>query len=139
LDVGWQEFEDVLNLWLETTGEHLVGLIQYENFKVFCLEETSSHHVVHTSWSSNDDVLALLQNADVFFYDCTTDTSVHLDAKVLTNRVHDESDLHRQFTSRRDNQGLGVIASWVEALEGANGEGSGFARSGLCLKKIKSW
>ena len=88
---------------------------------------------MHTSWSSNDYVLALLQNADVFFYDSATDTSVHFDAKVLTDRVHDEGDLHGQLTGGRDDQGLGVITGWIEALEGAYGESSGFTCSGLSL------
>jgi hypothetical protein len=98
LDVGGQELEDVLNLGLEATGEHLVSLIQDEKLEVVCLEEASPHHVVHAAGGSDDDVLTLLEDADVLLHDGAADASVHLDAEVLANRVDDEGDLHGQLT-----------------------------------------
>lgn len=56
LDLTREELEDVLNLGLETTGEHLVSLVEHENLQVVGLEEPALHHVVNTAWSSNDDV-----------------------------------------------------------------------------------
>ena len=98
LDVGGQELEDVLDLRLETTREHLIGLIQDEELQVVGLEETSPHHVVHAAWCTNDNVCALFQNADVFSNHSAADASVHLDSEVLTDGVNDEGDLHGQLT-----------------------------------------
>ena len=49
--------------------------------------------------------------------------------------MHDEGDLHGQLAGGRDDQGLGVVTGGVEALEGANGEGTSLAGSGLRLRK----
>ena len=135
LDVGGQELEDVLNLGLEATGEHLVSLIQDEKLKVVCLEEASPHHVVHAAGGSDDDVLTLLEDADVLLYDGAANASVHLDAEVLADGVHDEGDLHGQLAGGRDDQGLGLVTGWVDALEGTDGEGTSLAGSGLRLRK----
>ena len=98
LDVGGQELENVLDLGLETTGEHLVSLVKNEELQVVRLEEASPHHVVHAAWGANDNVCALLEDADVLSDYSTTDTSVHLDSEVLANGVDDEGDLHGQLT-----------------------------------------
>ena len=65
LDVSGQELEDVLDLLLEATVEHVISLIQDEELEVVCLKEASTHHVVDTSWGTNNDVLAFLQRLDV--------------------------------------------------------------------------
>jgi len=99
LDVAWQVFENVLDLFLETTREHLIGFVENEQFQVVGLHETTLHHVLDTAWCADDDVdAATLQNADVLFHDGSSDASVHLDALVLSNRVDDVSDLHGQLT-----------------------------------------
>ena len=94
LDVCGQELENVLDLWLETTREHLISLIKNEQLQVVSLEESSLHHVVDTSWCADNDVLTLLQNSNVLLNDGSSDASVHLDAEILTDRVNDESNLH---------------------------------------------
>jgi hypothetical protein len=139
LDVTREELEDVLNLGLEPTGEHLVGFVQNEELEVLSLEETSLHHVVDTAGGSNNNVGAAgLELLDIVFDDGTTDASLNLDVHVLANGVHDVSDLHGEFTSGCDNQSLAVITHarfgvGLNGLKHTNGEGTSFTRAGLSL------
>ena len=137
LNVGGQELEDVLDLALEAAGKHLISLVQDEQLQVVRLQEATLHHIVHTAWCANDDVLALLEDADVLTHDRATDAGVHLDAKVLTDRVHDKGRLHDQLADWSDDQGLCVIASRVDALQCRDCERACLARSRLCLRESR--
>lgn len=117
LNVGGQELEDVLDLALKAAGKHLICLVQDEQLEVVRLQEAPLHHVVDAAWCADDDVLTLLQDADVLTDDRATDASVHLNTKVLADLMHDEGRLHDQLTDRRDNQSLCVIAGRINALE----------------------
>lgn len=140
LDIAGQELEDVLNLLLEATRQHLVGLVEHEQLQVVGLEETSLHHVVNTAWGTDNDVGATaLQLLDVILDDGTTDASLHLNLHVLTNGVDDVSDLLRQFTGWGDNEGLAVVGDAalgisVNALENTDGEGTSLTSTRLSLK-----
>jgi len=133
LNVSGQELEDVLDLTLEATGEHLVSLVQDEQLEVVSLEETSLHHVVHAAGCSDDDVLALLEDTDVLTHDRASNASVHLDTKVLADRVHHEGGLHHELTDGSNDQGLRVVASGVDALQRSNSERTSLSSSGLRL------
>lgn len=98
MDVSRQEFENVLDLGLESAGQHLVGLVQNEELQVVGLQEAAAHHVVHTSWGANDNMLALLEDTDVLTDNSATNTGVHLGVKELTDGVHHVGDLHGQLT-----------------------------------------
>ena len=137
LNIGGQELENVLDLALEAAGKHLISLVQDEQLQVVRLQEATLHHIVHTAWCANDDVLALLEDADVLTHDCATDAGVHLDAKVLTDRVHDKGRLHDQLTDWSDDQGLCVIASRINALQRRDCERACLARSRLCLSESR--
>lgn len=100
LDICWQELEDVLNLWLETTGKHLVSFVQDEELEVVSLQETSSHHIMHATGCTDHDVLALLEDTDVLAHHSATDAGVNLSLQVLADTVYNKGDLHREFTSR---------------------------------------
>ena len=135
LDVAGQVLENVLDLGLETTGEHLISLIEDEQLQVVGLHEATLHHVVNTARGSDDDVDAtLLEDADVVTDNGTTDASVNLDAHVLTDGVNDEGNLHGQLTGGGNDEGLAVVRGGVsgvsvDALEGGNTEGTGFTSS----------
>jgi len=133
LNVSGQELEDVLNLTLEATGEHLVSLVQDEELEVISLEEASLHHVVHTSWGTHDDVLALLEDTDVLTHDCASNASVYLDTKVLTDGVNHKGGLHDELTDGSNDQGLCVVAGGVDALQRSNSESASLSSSGLRL------
>ena len=85
LDVSGQELENVLNLGLKTARQHFISFIEDEELEVVCLEEASSNHVVDTARGADNDVLSLLEDADVFSDDSATDASVDLDAQELTD------------------------------------------------------
>jgi len=85
LDVSWQELEYVLNLLFETSAQHLVSFVENEQLEVIGLHEAALHHVVNTSWCSNDDVNTLLEDPDVLLDDCATDAGVHLNLHILSN------------------------------------------------------
>ena len=100
LDVAWQIFENALNLFLEAAGEHFIGLIEDEDFEIVGLHEPTLYHVLNSTRCTNDDVdTSLFQNADVFFDNSSTNTSVDLDALILTDAVDEVSNLHCEFTS----------------------------------------
>lgn len=137
LDVGGQELEDVLDLGLEAARKHLIGLIENEELEVVSLQEATAHHIVHTAWGSNNDVLALSKFSDVLTDNGSTDASVHSESEELTDGVDDEGNLHGKLSRRRDDQRLCVVAGRVEALQGADGEGTGLTSSRLGLFKQK--
>lgn len=85
-------------MWLETTGEHLIGFIQDEKLEVVRLEEASSHHVVYAAGGTDNDVLSLLKDANILTDDCATNASVDLSLEVLSNRVDHKGNLHRELT-----------------------------------------
>jgi len=129
LDISGEVLEDVLNLVLEASGEHLISLIEDEQLEVVCLHETTFHHVHNSSRGSNNNVDSALKDTDVFTDNGSSDTGVDLDVGEFTDRVNDVSDLHRKLTGRCDNESLTVVSSGVDTLEDTNGEGTSFTSS----------
>ena len=117
LDLAGEILEDILNLLLESTGEHLVGLIEHEDLEVVALEETLLHHVVHTAGGSDNDVHSLLEDLDLVADDGSTDASVDLDANELTDLLNDEGDLLGQLSGGGDHEGLGMDGRGVHDLQ----------------------
>lgn len=94
LDVSGQEFENLLNLLLESSGEHLIGLVHDEESEIISLEEVLLHHIVNSTGCSDNDVNAsLLKKVDVILDGGSSDASVNLNAHVLSDGVHDEGNL----------------------------------------------
>lgn len=133
MDVSWEVLEDILNLLLESSGEHFIGLVEDEQLEVVGLKVTFLHHVVDSSWGSNDDVDTLFQNVNVFLDDGSSDARMDLDVAVFSERLDDNSDLDGQLSGGRDDEGLAVVGFGVDGLESSNGESSSFSSSGLSL------
>lgn len=85
LNVSGEEFEDVLNLLLETTRKHLISFIHDENTQVIGFENAALHHIMDTAGSSDNNVDATLHLLDILFNRGTTDAGVDLAAHVLTD------------------------------------------------------
>merc|ERR1739848_649148 len=49
LELLWQELENVVDLVLEPSGKHLVGLVEGEDFDVVLSQRPPSQHIVHAS------------------------------------------------------------------------------------------
>ena len=56
---------DIVDLFLETLVQHLVGLVQYQHLDPAGPQGASADHVKHSSRSSRDDVLPIVQFPDV--------------------------------------------------------------------------
>jgi len=133
LNVSGQELEDVLNLLLETAREHLIGLVHDEDTQVVRLEDVSLHHIVDTAGRTNDDVNTALQLLDVLLDTGATNASVNVDARVLTDGLDDEGNLHRELTGRRNDEALNERGRTVDDLESGDGEGTRLTSTGLGL------
>ena len=138
LNVTWQEFEDLLDLLLESSWEHLISLVHDKKSEVVCFEEVLLHHIVDSSWCSNNDVDAsLLEKVDVIFDRGSSDAGVDLHSHVLSDGVHNESDLEGQLSSWGHNQCLDVVGGSVNNLQRRNCECSGFTSTRLSLYDMK--
>jgi hypothetical protein len=108
LDLAGKILEDVLDLLLESTREHLIGLIENENLEIVALEETLLHHVMDTAWCADNDVNALLENSNFLTDIGATDACVNLDLLVFTNLLNDEGDLLGELSGGGNNECLSV-------------------------------
>ena len=79
LQLGRQQLEDVVDLILESTREHLIGLVQHEHPDGVCPQGATTQHVVDATRGTNDDVHTSLKNAGVLADAGATDTGVALD------------------------------------------------------------
>ena len=112
----------LVDLVLEATRQHLIGLIKTEKLDGVRTESAAVDHVENTTGSADDDVDALLELAHVFTDVSTTNASVALDVHVVTKRDDDLLDLLSQLTGRSQNQGLGALDAGVDLLENGDGE-----------------
>ena len=70
------EAEDVVDLVLETAGEHLVGLVKDEELDRVGEQSTTVDHVKHAAGGADNDVNALLEAAHVLTDARATDAGV---------------------------------------------------------------
>ena len=127
LDLFRKELEDVIDLVLETAGEHLIGLVEEELLDVVEAEGTTVDHVVHTAGGSNDDVDARLEVADVVADRGTSDAGVDLEVQVVTERDDDLLNLLGELTGGSKDEGLALAKLRVKLGEGSDREGGGLA------------
>ncbi len=121
----WHVFEDVIDLFLETTRKHFIGLIKDEELDKVWLEGAAVDHVVDTAWGTDDDVDAFLQGADIFADGGTTYATVDFDVHEVTESGNNRDDLAGQLTSWGEDEGLAVLDVCVDGLENADSEGGG--------------
>ena len=84
--------EDLVNLILETTSEHLISFVEDEELKVFSGKESLLDHFEDTSGSSNDDLDTFSESLLIFFRVGTTSASISGDLQVLTEVENDLND-----------------------------------------------
>ena len=78
LDTLREVLENVVDLVLETTREHLVGLVQYEQSHALETKGSTADHVIDAARCTHHNVDAVLQRADVVAHGSTTNACVHL-------------------------------------------------------------
>ena len=129
-----QKLEDVVDLLGETAGQHFVGLVEDEHLHVVGLEDTALDHVLDTAGSTDDDLGAVLEGLHVITDGGTTNAGVARDVHEVTNGDDDLLDLLGQLAGRGEDESLAGLDRGVDLLEGGDGEGSGFTRTGLSLR-----
>ena len=84
LGVGGEELEDVVDGVLESSREHLIGLVETEHLDRLGLEGTSVDHVENSTGGTDDDVGSFGELGHVLSDKGTTDTSVTVDVEVVS-------------------------------------------------------
>lgn len=65
LELGGKELEDVIDLVLEASGEHFVGLVQHKHADAVSSEGPPPQHVIHSARCSDNNVNASLEDPGV--------------------------------------------------------------------------
>ena len=128
-----KELEDVVDLLGETTGKHLIGLIEDEHLHRVGLEDATLDHVVDTAGGTDNDLRTLLEGLHVVSDAGAADTGVALDVHEVTDGDDDLLDLLGKLAGRGEDKGLASLDVGVELLEDGDGEGSGLAGTRLRL------
>ncbi|KAI6751992.1 hypothetical protein HG531_006688 [Fusarium graminearum] len=124
---------NIVDLLSESLVEELVSFIEDQHLDMSSAQVSSPNHVRHTAWGTRDNVLAVVELADIFTNVCSSDTSVALDVHVVTQRHDDGLDLSCQFSCRRQNKGLCLANRGVDDLQHTDGKGSSLSSTGLSL------
>ncbi len=80
-----QELEDVLDLSLKSTGQHLISFVQDEHFDVVGGENTAVHHIKDTARRADDDMLTFGDEGKVISDAGSTDARVAVDLQDMAN------------------------------------------------------
>mmetsp|Transcript_109840 Transcript_109840/g.317569 ORF Transcript_109840/g.317569 Transcript_109840/m.317569 type:complete len:288 (-) Transcript_109840:444-1307(-) len=84
LDRLRKELENIINLILETTRKHFIGLIQKELTDVVQSKGTTVDHVGNTTGGTDDDVNTGLQSSNIVTNRGTSNAGMDLDVHVVT-------------------------------------------------------
>lgn len=135
LDLGGEVLENVVNLGLETTGQHLIGLIEDEHLDGVGVENSTADNVVDTAGGTDNDVNTSVDSSGILLDGGTTDTGVADNAEGVTKTQNDLLDLEGKLTSGSKEESLGLGNAQVNVLENRDREGSGLTGTGLSLGK----
>lgn len=133
LHIRGESLEDIIDLVLETTRQHLIGLIKDENLNRVGLQRATAQHVVNTTRSADYAVDTVNQGLHVSLNTSSTNAGVALDAHVVTEGGDNLLDLLSQLASGGQNEGLALVLGVVKLLQDTNCEGGSFSGSRLSL------
>jgi hypothetical protein len=133
LDGGRESLEDIIDLVLETTGEHLISLIKNEDLDAVGLEGSSAEHIVDTTGGTNDNVDTVEEGLNVALNLGATDASVAENTEVVAEVADDLLDLLGKLTGGGKDEGLALLLGVVKLLQDTNGEGGSLTSTGLSL------
>jgi len=111
-----EELEDVVDLILESTREHLIGFIETEDLDVVGLEGTTLDHVENTSRSTDNNVYTFLELSHGLTNRGSTDSGETLDVHVVSKGDDDLLNLLGEFTSRGEDESLRLLKGDVDGL-----------------------
>eukprot|EP00983_Pelagomonas_calceolata_P050450 1141970-Pelagomonas_calceolata.AAC.11 len=78
LQLGGQQLEDVVDLVLEPTRQHLIGLIQHKHLDEVRAQAAAAQHVIHAARGAHHHVHTSTQDAGVLAHTGTTHAGVAL-------------------------------------------------------------
>ena len=116
-----------------TYRKHLVGLVENEHLHVVGLQDATLDHVLNTTWSTNDDLWAILKSLHILADIGTTDAGVTVNVHEIADGDNDLLDLLSQLASWGKDQSLASLEVLVDLLQAGDGEGSGLASARLGL------
>jgi hypothetical protein len=128
---------DVVDLVHESAVEELVGLIKNEHLDVPRPQVAALDHVENTSRGSRNELLTVLELADVLTDRRSTDAGVARDVHVVSEGEDDRLDLGSEFAGGGEDEGLGLADGGVDGLEHGDGESGGFTGTGLSLQEYE--
>jgi hypothetical protein len=88
---------------------------------------------VDTTWSTDDNLWALLESLHVITNRGTTNAGVALNVHEVTDGNNDLLDLLGQLTGWGKDKGLALLDVWVQLLEDRDGEGGSLSGTRLGL------
>lgn len=131
---AWGEtLENVVDLVLETTGQHLIGLIKNEHLHVVGLEGTTVDHVKDTTGGTDNNLGTVTEDLHVIADVGASDTGVASDLHEVTEGDDNLLDLLGQLAGGGEDQGLALGVGEIQLLEGRDREGGGLSGTGLSL------
>lgn len=101
-----EELEDLIDLVLETTGQHFIGFIKTENLNGIGPEGPAVDHIKDTTRSAHNDVNTLLQLSHILTDIGTTDTTVAFNVHIVAESDDDFLNLLGKLTGRCEDESL---------------------------------
>ena len=123
LDGFRKKFEDVVDLLFKSTRKHLIGLIEHEELDGIELQRAALDHIEGTSRSAHHNVDSVLESADVVPDGGSSHTRVDLDVHEVAERSDDLDDLLGELASGRQDEGLALPETRIDALQNTNRKG----------------
>ena len=99
----------VVDLLTETAVEELVGLIEDEHLDVAGAQIAAADHIGDTAGGSRNDVLAVVELADILANVCASNAGMALHIHVVSKTHDNRLDLGRKFTGRREDECCHVL------------------------------
>ena len=121
-----KEFENVIDLILESPRQHLISLIQEELPNRVQSQSTAVDHIIDTSGGTNNDVHTSLECTNIVTNGGTTDAGVNLKIHVITEGDDDLLDLLSKLTGGGQYERLALTKFGVKLGESSNGKGGSF-------------
>jgi len=128
-----QLLEDVVDLILEATAQHLISLVQHEVVDVVHRERAAVDHVKDASGCAHHKLNAAAQLVHVLSDVGAADASHRGDAKVVANRHHHLDNLRGELARRRQDERLAIAVGEVDVLQETDGESGRLSGSRLGL------
>lgn len=130
----WQVAVDVVDLLSEPLVKELVCFVQDEHLDVPRPKMASSNHISYSSWCARNNVLAVVELANILPNVGATDAGVALHVHIVAQCHNNRLDLSSQFSRRGQDKSLGLAHGRVNNLQHADREGGCLSRAGLGLR-----